>query len=823
MGKTINIILNLKDNFTAKLNAVGKQTLAFKEQLKNCNKAANSIDKDLSKLAKTSVAVSATGVAAMGAFVKSSLDTYKDFQQSMSNVAGILSVNQTSETYKQLENAAREAGKRTTKTAQESADALSYMALAGWSVEDSMNGLMPILRASEATGADLATTSDLVTDSMSALGLQTNELNHYLDVCARAQNKSNTTLTQMQEAYIGCGGTFKTFGTELDESGALLGIIANRGIKGSEAGNKLQSTLVNLTKKSGESYKAMSALGVSAYDSKGKFKGVANTLIELNEKTKKLTEEQRNNYLTMIGGKEQLTTLNALMAGLTNTLSNGNTEFEELRLQLRNCDGSLNNMADTMTNNLNGALALTQSATDDFKIAIGQKLEPHITRLLKWFANQVPEATEKTAAWLDNKIPRAINSCKTTLDKIKPVVSFTIKNFSELAIAGGTVVAGLKAFSIAVKVASFCDKLKDATKGLTTAQKLATICQKTFNTNLLACPITWVVAGIATIVSGVLIFKKHMEKADIAKHFGDITLSAEECSDIVKNVFGSELIEKIDAVNSATEDFKQALKNTSDSAKKLNKLNFKLEFGGNVSQEDYMATVDEYVSNLQEALDDAKYSLNLDVNLLSSNTDFSKGFLSDANGYYGRLSEQAKKLVEDLKAAAEDAYKHNWNFDSTEAVAAIMKQQAEIQEKIATAQSEAKLETFKLDFQAGDLSKDSFQNLIDVTNEELANLKETYNKARINEIAQAKLMYTDGSKELANAIQNANDSYNQKLAELTTKGLQFENDAIMGAFPEISEAIKNSLNNINDIFGKDYLNGLAEGSIKFGESTAAIF
>lgn len=823
MGKTINIILNLKDNFTAKLNAVGKQTLAFKEQLKNCNKAANSIDKDLSKLAKTSVAVSATGVAAMGAFVKSSLDTYKDFQQSMSNVAGILSVNQTSETYKQLENAAREAGKRTTKTAQESADALSYMALAGWSVEDSMNGLMPILRASEATGADLATTSDLVTDSMSALGLQTNELNHYLDVCARAQNKSNTTLTQMQEAYIGCGGTFKTFGTELDESGALLGIIANRGIKGSEAGNKLQSTLVNLTKKSGESYKAMSALGVSAYDSKGKFKGVANTLIELNEKTKKLTEEQRNNYLTMIGGKEQLTTLNALMAGLTNTLSNGNTEFEELRLQLRNCDGSLNNMADTMTNNLNGALALTQSATDDFKIAIGQKLEPHITRLLKWFANQVPEATEKTAAWLDNKIPRAINSCKTTLDKIKPVVSFTIKNFSELAIAGGTVVAGLKAFSIAVKVASFCDKLKDATKGLTTAQKLATICQKTFNTNLLACPITWVVAGIATIVSGVLIFKKHMEKADIAKHFGDITLSAEECSDIVKNVFGSELIEKIDAVNSATEDFKQALKNTSDSAKKLNKLNFKLEFGGNVSQEDYMATVDEYVSNLQEALDDAKYSLNLDVNLLSSNTDFSKGFLSDANGYYGRLSEQAKKLVEDLKAAAEDAYKHNWNFDSTEAVAAIMKQQAEIQEKIATAQSEAKLETFKLDFQAGDLSKDSFQNLIDATNEELANLKETYNKARINEIAQAKLMYTDGSKELANAIQNANDSYNQKLAELTTKGLQFENDAIMGAFPEISEAIKNSLNNINDIFGKDYLNGLAEGSIKFGESTAAIF
>ena len=118
------------------------------------------------------------------------------------------------------------------------------MALAGWSVEDSMAGLMPILRASEATGADLATTSDLVTDSMSALGLQTSQLNNYLDVCARTQNKSNTTLTQMQEAYIGCGATFKNFNTPLQESGALLGILANRGIKGSEAGVKLQSTLV---------------------------------------------------------------------------------------------------------------------------------------------------------------------------------------------------------------------------------------------------------------------------------------------------------------------------------------------------------------------------------------------------------------------------------------------------------------------------------------------------------------------------------------------------------------------------------------------------
>ena len=168
MGKTINTILNLTDKFTPKLTEAGKQTLIFKEQLKNCNSAANNIDSSLAKLAKTAAAVSAAGVMAVSAFATSSLNTYKDFEQSMSNVAGILAIDQTSETYEKLEKAAREAGASTSKNAQQSADALSYMALAGWSVEESMEGLMPILRASEATGSDLATTSDLITDSMSA-------------------------------------------------------------------------------------------------------------------------------------------------------------------------------------------------------------------------------------------------------------------------------------------------------------------------------------------------------------------------------------------------------------------------------------------------------------------------------------------------------------------------------------------------------------------------------------------------------------------------------------------------------------------------------
>lgn len=499
MGKTINTILNLHDKFSGKLSQAGKNALLFKTRLQSCEGAAAKVDKFLNGMAKTAVVASAAAVGGMAALAKSSVETYGQFQQSMSNVAGILSIDSSSEAYGKLEAAAREAGKSTTKTAQESADALSYMALAGWSVEDSVKGLMPVLRASEATGADLATTSDLITDSMSALGLTTNELENYLDVCARAQNKSNTSLTQMQEAYIACGGTFKTFGTSLQESGALLGVLANRGIKGSEAGTKLQSTLVNLTKKSGESYKAMQALGVSAYDSQGNFKGVTEVLRELQDKTKNLTEEERNNYLTMIAGKTQLTTLNALMSGLSNTLEDGTNEFDALYATLGDCDGALDAMADTMTNNYAGAMARAGSAVDDFKITIGKKLEPYITKFLNWFAEKLPSVTEKMSIWFDTKLPVAIEVCSQAFQKIRPAAQFIIDHFQTIVGVASAVVTAMAAFSIMTKVAGVISTLSAASKGMTIVQTAMTVAQTALNTSFLACPLTWIAVGIGAI------------------------------------------------------------------------------------------------------------------------------------------------------------------------------------------------------------------------------------------------------------------------------------------------------------------------------------
>ncbi|MCD8157674.1 MAG: hypothetical protein LUD77_01930 [Clostridiales bacterium] len=240
----------------------------------------------------------------------------------------------------------------------------------------------------------------------------------------------------------------------------------------------------------------------------------------------------------------------------------------------------------------------------------------------------------------------------------------------------------------------------------------------------------------------------------------------------------------MDNVNGAFNDFQTSLQGVSDSARELNKLSFQVELGDNIDQETYMAAADKYIANLQTAVKDKQYSLNLNIDLLFGGTEFGTGFSEDANEFYGRLSGQAAQLGEALKTATINAYEHNWDISSTEAVAAILKQQAEIQEQISTAQSEAKLETLKYDFATGDLSPESFQNLIDATNTELATLKETYTTARVDAIAAAKLMYDEGTSKLSTAISEANARYNEQISGLSAIGLSFENDAVMGAYSE---------------------------------------
>lgn len=369
------------------------------------------------------VAAAAWGALKIGQFFGDAVSTYADFDQAMANTAAIC--NATADDYARLQQAALDMGKTTTKTATESAEALGYMSLAGWDVNESIAGLEPILRLSEATGMDLATCSDLVTDSLSALNLQVDDLGEYLDVAAMANNKSNQTAQMLMEAYIAVGGTMKNLHVPIQESATALGVLANRGIKGSEAGTALNAVINNLTTGTGQAGKMMDKLGISAFDSNGKFIGLAETIRVVDEATKDMTEEQRNAALAALGGKEHIDALNDLISGLNTTTADGRSEWEALTDDLYNADGALSTMAATVTDTLQGAISIFGSAMDDMKIRLAQTFAPAAKDAINAVSAVIPSITDRIAtagnAFVEYALPKAeafAQNCVPALEKV---------------------------------------------------------------------------------------------------------------------------------------------------------------------------------------------------------------------------------------------------------------------------------------------------------------------------------------------------------------------------------------------------------------------
>lgn len=342
------------------------------------------------------VAVAATAGKVMKEVGEYSVQVGMEFETAMSDAAATASAS--TEDFAKMEQAAMEMGKTTSKTASESAKALEYMSLAGWDVDTSISALPSVLKMSEASGMDLGRTSDLVTDSMAALGVSVNELPNYLDVATKAQTKSNQSSEQLMEAYIGVGGTMKNLNVPIEESATALGVLANRGIKGSEAGNALNAVMVNLTTGTGQAGKMMQELGISAFDSQGNFIGLEETLKELNTALQGYSEEEQNAAIAAIGGKQHMDALNDLMAGLNTTNEEGISEWAALTNELENCSGSLQTMRDMKLDNLKGDMETLKSATQD----AGIKIYKHLNTPLRDFAQFGTQAVYQVSDALES-------------------------------------------------------------------------------------------------------------------------------------------------------------------------------------------------------------------------------------------------------------------------------------------------------------------------------------------------------------------------------------------------------------------------------------
>ena len=403
---------DIKDKATKTIEKISKSAMSLGK--KTWNVSVKVLDKattplrGIVNLLKNPILQAGTvlGISLGGA---NTFQTYQNFEKSISNVKGLSGAS--AEDMKELTAKAREMGRTTTKSASEAADAFGYMALAGWNKDQMKEAIQPVLHLSEAGNLDLGRTSDLVTDSMSSLGIKTGELQGYLDKVAKTASSSNTNIDAMMEAFLEFGGTVKNNNISLEEASGLIGILANRGVKGSEAGNALNSVFVNLTTGSGQAGKAMKELGLSAYDSEHKFKGYAATLKELYDKTKDLDEEQKAYYYSAIGGKTRLSDLQHLLSGVSE-------EYDELKDKVANSNGALEEMANIMNDNIYGDVKALQSAFESVQLDFMDKFQPSARKFLQWskdltlsFGQKLTKAAEKFQYRIE-KIQSAVKEFK---------------------------------------------------------------------------------------------------------------------------------------------------------------------------------------------------------------------------------------------------------------------------------------------------------------------------------------------------------------------------------------------------------------------------
>lgn len=337
-------------------------------------------------MAKIGSAAISTVAGGISSFANDMMTAGNNFTASMSQVSAISGA--TGKDLAALTAKAKEMGATTKFTASEAADAQMYMAMAGWKTQDMLDGLEGIMNLAAAAGEDLATTSDIVTDALTAFGLSASESGHFADVLAAASSNANTNVSLLGESFKYVAPVAGSLGYKAEDVSVALGLMANAGLKGSQAGTALRTTITNLAKPTDEMAGAMETLGLSLTDSNGQMKSLDSVMGDLRKAFSNLTADQKASYAATLAGKEG-------MSGLLAIVNATETDYKKLSQAIANCDGVSKEMADTMQNNLTGKMTILGSAMEGLGIAAYDHVKEPFSDAVETITDKVGDLTKE--------------------------------------------------------------------------------------------------------------------------------------------------------------------------------------------------------------------------------------------------------------------------------------------------------------------------------------------------------------------------------------------------------------------------------------------
>ena len=561
----------------------------------------------------------------------------EQFSASMSEVGAISGASAAD--MELLEKTAREYGSTTKFSASEAAQALKYMALAGWDAQQSVDSLGSVLDLAAAGNMDLAKASDIVTDYITAFGLSVKDSAHFVDIMAYAMSHSNTNVEQLGEAYKNCAAGAGSMGYSVEDVTAALMTMANAGIKGGEAGTALNAVMTRLATDTKGCATELKQYGIEIYDQNDRMKSMASILESLSEQWSTLTDKQQSNIGKMIAGQNQLNAFKTIMAGLSDKAKETGQSFSDYTAALEKCDGTSKGMAKTMSDNLSGDLKTMQSAFEELALKIYEDGETPLRNLVKTITNQGVPAIEKL---IEN------------IDKLVPIV-----------VAAGTAFVSYKA---AMGMQTVITGLIQAMKNLTIATEEATVATGALNTTQAANPAGALVAIIGAVVS--LLTTYALIASNSAKETQNLNIETENYLSTLNQmkVKSEESLNVINNLKTTYDELRTSTNLTAEEETKLSSVAESLAETLGISidalkekdgtYKDLTKDIDEYIKKLQEQIrfEGAKEGL----------TEAYKAYdqaKEKALEYYSAMEEQQKK-VNKLTEEYNNAFKSDYETNS---------------------------------------------------------------------------------------------------------------------------------------------------------------
>lgn len=468
-------------------DALQREIIETEQDLKKLETQANQSATALQKIAATGDKLKTVGdnissagekmlpaTAAVTGLGTAAVTTAANFESSMSQVQATMGITKDSmstvngqsvNTMNTLSELAKKMGSETAFSASECAEALNYLALAGYDTEQMCNTLPTVLNLAAAGGIDLASASDMVTDAMSALGMGVDEAETMVDQMAKTASSTNTSVAQLGEGILTIGATAKSVKGGTAELNTALGILANNGIKGAEGGTHLRNIILSLQNPTDKAADTMEALGLKVYDSQGNMRSMNDILGDLNKSMEGMTSEEKANIVSKIFNKTDLSSVNALLANTGDT-------WDDLQQSITNSGGAAQQMADTQLDNLQGQLTILKSALEGLAISFGELLMPAIKSIVTAVQGFVDKLNS-----MDEGTKKVIVTIALIVAAIGPVLIVIGKVIS----AVGTIM------TIVPKIAGVINTVKTAFMAL--------------NTTMLANPIFLIIAAIAALVA----------------------------------------------------------------------------------------------------------------------------------------------------------------------------------------------------------------------------------------------------------------------------------------------------------------------------------